>query len=135
MGTSGYGLTSLSGKVVGAHRAAYTLLREPIPPGKHLDHLCRVRACVNPWHLDVVTCTENIRRGTSPSAANCRKTQCPKGHPYDAENTIYTRSKTGNRKRHCRECQRIWHRAYEKRLTVRKRLGLPVPKHRASKAG
>lgn len=46
-----------------AHRLAYEWLRGAIPPGMTLDHLCRVRACYNPWHLEVCTSGENSRRG------------------------------------------------------------------------
>jgi hypothetical protein len=46
----------------GAHRFMYQLLVGPIPPGLQLDHLCRVRNCVNPAHLEPVTPSENVRR-------------------------------------------------------------------------
>lgn len=46
-----------------AHRAAYEALRGPIPEDRVLDHLCRVRRCYNPWHLEIVTIGENVRRG------------------------------------------------------------------------
>ena len=46
-----------------AHRIAYQYLVGPIPPGKHLDHLCRRRECLRPSHLEPVTPRENIRRG------------------------------------------------------------------------
>jgi hypothetical protein len=45
-----------------AHRFAYEFLVGPIPDGLHLDHLCRVRHCVNPDHLEPVTVEENNRR-------------------------------------------------------------------------
>src|ERR1019366_4519713 len=46
-----------------AHRVAYELFVGPIPEGLQLDHLCRVRSCVNPQHLEPVSQQENIRRG------------------------------------------------------------------------
>lgn len=47
----------------GAHRVAYEHFIGPVPEGMQLDHVCRVRSCVNPWHLEPVTVGENIRRG------------------------------------------------------------------------
>lgn len=46
-----------------AHRWGYEHLRAEIPPGLDIDHLCRNRACVNPWHLEPVSRAENFRRG------------------------------------------------------------------------
>src|SRR6266446_450017 len=87
-----------------AHRYAYTELRGPIPPGMTLDHLCRVRCCVNPAHLEPVTGIENVRRGVSPTAQNARKTHCPHGHPLDG---INTNRASGHQTRFCRACHRI----------------------------
>lgn len=47
----------------GAHIEMYERARGPVPVGHELDHLCRVHACVNPDHLEVVTHAENVRRG------------------------------------------------------------------------
>lgn len=46
-----------------AHRVIYERHKGPIPEGLNLDHLCRVRPCVNPDHLEPVTQAENVRRG------------------------------------------------------------------------
>ena len=46
-----------------AHRVIYEQMVGPIPPGLHLDHLCRNRGCVNPDHMEPVTNAENVRRG------------------------------------------------------------------------
>lgn len=63
--STGYGMVNHGGRVVGAHRMYYELLVGPIPNGLEIDHLCRVRACVNPDHMEPVTRAENVRRGTS----------------------------------------------------------------------
>jgi len=62
---TGYGdfFLSISVGTVRAHRWAYEERRGPIPRGMDLDHLCRVRHCVNPDHLEPVTRAENLRRG------------------------------------------------------------------------
>lgn len=61
--SGGYGMVGWYNKVRGAHRVAYEMLVGPIPEGLHLDHLCRVTACVNPAHLEPVTRGENVHRG------------------------------------------------------------------------
>lgn len=60
---NGHGRFSTGGSMVMAHRFAYELLVGPIPDGLVIDHLCRVRLCVNPKHLEPVTAVENIKRG------------------------------------------------------------------------
>lgn len=45
-----------------AHRWFYEQEVGPIPPGLDLDHLCEVKTCVNPAHLEPVTTLENTRR-------------------------------------------------------------------------
>lgn len=85
---SGYGQITVNRKSYKAHRLVYSLLVGEIPDGKQLDHLCRVRNCVNPDHLEPVTQAENIRRGESPWAINSKKTHCYKGHEL-TENNLY----------------------------------------------
>jgi hypothetical protein len=95
----GYGQFDDSG-TRSAHRWAYEYLVGEVPDGLQLDHLCRVRDCVNPDHLEPVTPAENSRRGVA-GALNRVKTACPQGHPYDDANTAIRRGK-----RNCRECGR-----------------------------
>lgn len=85
-----------------AHRWAYEALIGPVPDGLVLDHLCRVRLCVNPWHLEPVPNRENLLRGDTIIAANASRTHCPAGHPYDNGNTHFDRAGS----RHCRPCGR-----------------------------
>lgn len=60
---AGYGAVWADGKVRRAHIVYYERHVGPVPAGLELDHLCRVRACVNPNHLEPVTGRENTRRG------------------------------------------------------------------------
>ena len=60
---NGYGAFRLERQTLGAHRVGYELFNGIIPPGLVLDHLCRVRSCVNPGHLEPVTDQVNIARG------------------------------------------------------------------------
>lgn len=97
----GYGTLHRDGRSLMAHRASFEAFWGPIPEGMTLDHLCRNPSCVRPDHLEAVSERENILRGTSGSAANARKTECPQGHPYDFKNTYLWRGK-----RSCKTCQR-----------------------------
>lgn len=60
---NGYGVFRWNGRNGQAHRFSYEAHKGAIPVGLVIDHLCRVRNCVNPDHLEAVTQGENLRRG------------------------------------------------------------------------
>jgi hypothetical protein len=87
---TGYGRITLPGGVKGyAHRVVYERVRGAIASDRELDHLCRVRCCVNPDHLESVTHQVNLLRGAGPSAIHAKKTHCPKGHAYSGHNLTH----------------------------------------------
>ncbi len=92
----GYGRIRVDGVELKVHRLSYELFIGPIPEGLDIDHLCRVRRCANPEHLEPVTRSVNLQRGVWPNSA---KTHCPQGHPYTEANTYVWR-----RRRACRTC-------------------------------
>lgn len=100
----GYGCFQVDGRSVKAHRWAFEILVGPIPFGLHIDHLCRVRSCVNPDHLEPVTVAENVNRGLRGKP---QVTQCPQGHPYAGDNLYEYAGR-----RYCRRCKRAHWRGW-----------------------
>ncbi|WP_316886350.1 HNH endonuclease signature motif containing protein [Ralstonia thomasii] len=117
----GYGQIGARGKSLKAHRASYEMFTGPIPKELHIDHLCRVRACCNPHHLEPVTPRENVLRSEGVAAACAVKTCCVNGHPYDETNTG-----VHNNKRYCRECKKKRNREYTARNRLVKERASPL---------
>jgi len=105
----GYANANVGGRTVLVHRLIFELLVGPIPEGHQIDHLCRVRACINVEHLEPVTQRENILRGTSPSAVHARQTECIRGHDLGPGGDVAIDPRGSRR---CRVCTRI-RRGYE----------------------
>ncbi len=98
---NGYGIFRDGNRRTTAHRWAYEFFNGPLAEGLEPDHLCRVRNCVNPNHLEAVTRTVNLGRGEHHYRD---RTHCPRGHEYTAENTSM---RADGGKRRCKSCERL----------------------------
>lgn len=87
-----------------AHRVSYELFVGPVPEGLQLDHLCRVRHCINPDHLEPVTSRTNLLRGIGPTAQKAAQTHCTHDHEFTPDNTYYRKARPTTRA--CRACRR-----------------------------
>lgn len=94
------------------HRVMYQFFRGYIPLGMEVDHLCTVKRCCHPDHLEVVTCGENKRRAHARRILKERLgllqkkerdhatiTYCRNGHRKCPENNA------GAHKYQCRRCR------------------------------
>lgn len=106
VGQNGYAEFNLGGGKKLAHRVFYEHAIGRVPEGLELDHLCRVRHCVNPHHLEPVTHAENVRRGLKGILA----TACKYGHAHTEENIRLSRGR-----RVCRACEARRQREYKVR--------------------
>lgn len=103
----GYGKLWARGRHYKAHRLAYELAWDDIPPGMQVMHACDNPPCVNPAHLRVGTARDNthdmIRKGRYVNWQDSTPwpTHCNKGHEFTPENT---RPRTDSAGRRCRTC-------------------------------
>jgi hypothetical protein len=101
---NGYGRTTWNSRRDYVHRVMWEMLVGPIPDGLQIDHLCRVKLCCNPDHLEPVTPRVNVKRSSAGAILrrrNASVTHCPRGHCYSPENTLVI---SGHRR--CRTCNR-----------------------------
>lgn len=108
LNSKGYGHSRLADKKGLVHRISYEFYVGPVPSGLELDHLCRVRSCINPNHLEPVTHAENMRRGAFYWTA---KTHCIRGHEFIEENI-----KRQSGRRHCIPCRKLREEKKKKNL-------------------
>lgn len=83
--TKGYGCFRVDGKTELVHRLAWEDARGPVPEDMTIDHLCRVRTCVNVDHLELVTIAENNRRKHVAGGAQVDG-KCARGHDLTEAN-------------------------------------------------
>lgn len=103
---SGYGMfsTGSSPRTMTAHRWAFIDANGAIPEGAELDHLCRVRSCVRPSHLDAVPHRVNVLRSPLAAGGFAARSHCSRGHEFTPANT---RIRAGtNHARRCLTCER-----------------------------
>lgn len=111
--SDGYGHMGVGKRIASAYKVAYELTFGPVPTGLELDHLCKRKSCVNPYHLEAVTHKENCLR----QAKSYRKGVCGNGHIL-ADVGFYL---TG-RGYQCAACCKDYQKAYHLRKKLAKAL-------------
>lgn len=104
----GYGRTS-NGM---AHRIMYESVHGPVPAGLELDHLCEVKACCNPDHLEAATRAENVFRGREKKLL----VVCEAGLHVLTPDNLYMRIRGGRLARTCRSCALAYAKRRKERL-------------------
>jgi len=107
----GYGRFRMEESSRLAHRCSYVLHRGPIPDGLEINHICGIRSCVNPDHLEAVTHQENVDK-----SIRIKKTHCHNGHPLSGDNLYEYRGLLA-----CKICRRAANRRRSKKLTDEKK--------------
>jgi len=99
-----YGQFSFRARKFRAHRVSMFLAHGPLPERMVVDHICRVKACVNPAHLRLVSMAQNSMENTSSFiAALGDRTHCANGHEFTGRNLTSDRNKNKPYRR-CRQC-------------------------------
>ena len=96
---NGYGQVGWRNRLWVAHRAFWVFMGNPDPTGFDLDHKCRNRKCINPDHLEIVTRSENLRRGFLARG-------CKNGHAYTEDGFSVVRRSDGTEELRCKICHR-----------------------------
>lgn len=113
--TQGYASISAgkAGRTILGHRLA-VLVRDGELPNLPIDHTCRVRACINPAHLEVVTTAENNKR-MREAYGYVIGGLCGSGHVLTEENVYrHPRGQLA-----CRACTREVSRNHRDRAALR----------------
>jgi hypothetical protein len=109
----GYAVMTVGSRADGSRTTAHVhaLLYDEVvgdaEPSSVKDHLCRVRACMNPDHVEPVTNVENVMRGEGLFAERARSTTCASGrHEWTEKNTLWERPAGRRPYRRCKSCRR-----------------------------
>lgn len=113
----GYGKMKLKGKTIRVHWYSLELAGIERIPELMPDHLCQMRACQNPEHIEQVTNQENQRRGRAATGRMCARGR----HEMIPDNTMVNPQNGG---RMCRQCRQDSTRAYLKRLRIASSVGV-----------
>jgi hypothetical protein len=105
----GYGQFKVDAKNSSPHRFAHEYFNGKIPDGFEVDHLCKVRHCCNPLHLEAITLFENRNR------MNQSQTHCKYGHELCGDN-IRIDPRFG---RICRACNRNRQMAHRRKRYIK----------------
>jgi hypothetical protein len=111
----GYGRFWWENRNMVAHKFSSVALGDVLKENEQFDHLCRVRHCVNPAHLDRVSARINVLRGETITARNSTKTHCKNGHIFSPNNVSQAPFNLERNARICRICKNVWNVAYRRR--------------------
>lgn len=101
----GYGIIFLRTQLpnnVKAHRASYEIANGPIPKGLFVCHTCDTPACVNPKHLFLGTCADNMqdcskkKRTARQKRTHCRRCGSKLGHIHNTRRCLSCYRNDGN---------------------------------------